>query len=150
MNTPPPSGSRHAVCLWANETGVLIEGPAASGKTELALNMILSGRAVLVADDQVIIERENRTLTARPPDNLKGLMQISGIGIAPFDHIAPVPLHLMIELVSPEAVPLMPEKTEKEIEGLRLPVLKLACHDSAASDKIFLATRLLQNGNLFK
>ena len=56
----------------------------ASGKTELALTMINSGRGTLVADDQVIIEREHKILMARPPEGLQGLMQIHGIGIVNF------------------------------------------------------------------
>jgi serine kinase of HPr protein (carbohydrate metabolism regulator) len=142
--------SLHGNCLWVNETGVLILGDAASGKTELALTMINSGRGTLVADDQVIIEREHKILMARPPEGLQGLMQINGIGIVNFDNIAPVPLHLIIELVPHTDVPLIPEKSEKEIQGLSLPLLKLVGHEASSADKLWLATNLLKKGMLFK
>jgi serine kinase of HPr protein (carbohydrate metabolism regulator) len=141
--------SLHGNCLWVNETGVLILGDAASGKTELALTMINSGRGTLVADDQVIIEREHKILMARPPEGLQGLMQINGIGIVNFDNIAPVPLHLIIELVPHTDVPLIPEKSEKEIQGLSLPSLKLAGHEASSADKLWLATNLLKKEMLF-
>lgn len=141
--------SIHGNCLWVNETGVLILGDAASGKTELALMMINSGRGTLVADDQVIIEREHKILMARPPEGLQGLMQIHGIGILNFDNIAPVPLHLIIELVPYADVPLIPEKSDKEIQGLSLPLLKLAGHEASSTDKLWLATNLLKKEMLF-
>ena len=141
--------SLHGNCLWVNETGVLILGDAASGKTELALTMINSWRGTLVADDQVIIEREHKILMARPPEGLQGLMQINGIGIVNFDNIAPVPLHLIIELVPHTDVPLIPEKSEKEIQGLSLPSLKLAGHEASSADKLWLATNLLKKEMLF-
>jgi serine kinase of HPr protein (carbohydrate metabolism regulator) len=141
--------SLHGNCLWVNETGVLILGDAASGKTELALTMINSGRGTLVADDQVIIEREHKILMARPPEGLQGLMQIHGIGIVNFDKIAPVPLHLIIELVPHMDVPLIPEKSEKEIQGLSLPLVKLAGHEASSADKLWLATNLLKKEMLF-
>jgi serine kinase of HPr protein (carbohydrate metabolism regulator) len=141
--------SLHGNCLWVNETGVLILGDAASGKTELALMMINSGRGTLVADDQVIIEREHKILMARPPEGLQGLMQIHGIGILNFDNIAPVPLHLIVELVPYADVPLIPEKSEKEIQGLSLPLLKLAGHEASSADKLWLATNLLKKEMLF-
>jgi HPr kinase/phosphorylase len=141
--------SLHGNCLWVNETGVLILGDAASGKTELALAMINSGRGTLVADDQVIIEREHKILMARPPEGLQGLMQIHGIGIVNFDYIVPVPLHLIIELVPHADVPLIPEKSEKEIQGLSLPLLKLAGHEASSADKLWLATNLLKKEMLF-
>jgi serine kinase of HPr protein (carbohydrate metabolism regulator) len=141
--------SLHGNCLWVNETGVLILGDAASGKTELALTMINSGRGTLVADDQVIIEREHKILMARPPEGLQGLMQIHGIGIFNLYNIAPVPLHLIIELVPHTDVPLIPEKSEKEIQGLSLPLLKLAGHEASSADKLWLATNLLKKEMLF-
>ena len=38
------------------------------------------------------------------------------INIVDFDYMAPVPLHLIIQLVPHEDVPLIAEKSEKEIE----------------------------------
>ena len=80
MTNQQDTSSLHGNCLWVNETGVLILGKAASGKTGLTLAMINSGRGTLVADDQVIINRAHKILMARPPDALQGMIQIHGIG----------------------------------------------------------------------
>ena len=141
--------SLHGNCLLVNEIGVLILGEPASGKTGLAFSMINSGRGTLVADDQVIIERVHKILMAQPPEALQGLMQIHGIGIVTFDYLAPVPLHLIVELVRHAEVPLVPEKSEKEIQGLSLPLLKLAGDDASSADKLWLATDLLKKEMLF-
>jgi hypothetical protein len=60
-----------------------------------------------------------------------------------------VPLHLIIELVPHTDVPLIPEKSEKEIQGLSLPLLKLAGHEASSADKLWLATNLLKKEMLF-
>ncbi|MEC7092146.1 MAG: serine kinase, partial [Pseudomonadota bacterium] len=104
----------------------------------------------LVADDQVIINRAHKILMARPPDALQGIMQIHGIGIVDFDYMAPVPLHLIIQLVPHEDVPLIAEKSEKEIEGLSLPLLRLVGHEASSADTLWLATELLKKEMLFK
>lgn len=150
MTNQQDTSSLHGNCLWVNETGVLILGNAASGKTGLTLAMINSGRGTLVADDQVIINRAHKILMARPPDALQGMMQIHGIGIVDFDYMAPVPLHLIIQLVPHEDVPLIAEKSEKEIEGLSLPLLRLAGHEAGSADTLWLATELLKKKMLFK
>ena len=149
MTNQQDSSSYHANCMWVNETGVLILGDAACGKTSLTLAMIVAGRATLVADDQVIIKRMPKFLSARPPAALQGMMQINGVGIVDFDHIEPVPLHLIIELVPSPEVPAIPEKSEREIEGLKLPLLKLAAHETTTADKLWLVTELFQRGKLF-
>jgi hypothetical protein len=46
-------------------------------------------------------------------------------------------------------VPLIPEKSEKEIQGLSLPLLKLAGHEASSADKLWLATNLLKKEMLF-
>ena len=150
MKNQQDTSSLHGNCLWVNETGVLILGNSACGKTGLTLAMINSGRGTLVADDRVIINRLHKILMARPPEALQGIMQIHGIGIVEFDYMAPVPLHLIIELVPREDVPLIAEKSEKEIEGLSLPLLRLAGHEASSADTFWLATELLKKDMLFK
>ena len=150
MKDQQDTSSLHGNCLWVNETGVLILGKAASGKTGLTLAMINSGRGTLVADDQVIVYRADKILMARPPEAMQGMMQIHGIGIIDLDYMAPVQLHLIIQLVPHEDVPLIAEKREKEIEGLSLPLLRLAGHEASSADTLWLATELLKKKMLFK
>ena len=71
------------------------------------------------------------------------------LALLTFDNLAPVPLHLIIELVPHTDVPLIPEKSENEIQGLSLPLLKLAGHEASSADKLWLATNLLKKEMLF-
>ena len=47
----------HGTCVALGATGVLLRGPAGSGKSDLALRLI-DGAASLVADDRVALENE--------------------------------------------------------------------------------------------
>jgi HPr kinase/phosphorylase len=66
---------------------VLIRGPAGSGKSRLALNLIQAASkgqlifARLVADDRVHVEAAHDRLIARPPAALAGLLEVRGLGI---------------------------------------------------------------------
>ena len=61
----------HATCIAVDGLGVLLRGPSGSGKSDLALRLI-DGGAMLIADDQVVLEAIGGVLFARPPDILAG------------------------------------------------------------------------------
>ena len=69
----------HASCVSINGNGVLILGPAGSGKSSLALNLIALG-AELVADDQTLVRREHSDLIARCPETISNLIEARGLG----------------------------------------------------------------------
>ena len=78
--------SIHACCVAIGEAGVLIRGPSGSGKSTLALQLVLDAprclpAAELVADDRVLLHREEGELIARAPDRLAGLMEVRGLGV---------------------------------------------------------------------
>ena len=85
MNAPP---TIHASAVLTGARAVLIRGPAGSGKSRLALNLIQAAArgqlifARLVADDRVHIEAAHGRLIARPPATLAGLLEVRGWGIA--------------------------------------------------------------------
>ena len=95
MNTPP---TIHASAVLTGARAVLIRGPAGSGKSRLALNLIQAAWhgqltfARLVADDRVHIEAAHGRLIARPPTALAGLLEVRGLGIArlPYEPMAVV------------------------------------------------------------
>ena len=47
----------HATCIALNNRGILLTGASGSGKSDLALRMILEKGAVLIADDRTDIRR---------------------------------------------------------------------------------------------
>ena len=84
MNNAP---TIHASVVLANARGILIRGPAGSGKSRLVLDLLQSATkgplifARLVADDRVHVEATHDRLIARPPAALAGLLEVRGLGI---------------------------------------------------------------------
>lgn len=70
----------HGVLMNVFGKGVLIIGESGMGKSEVALELILRGHA-LIADDRVDISRVKDTILGTAPFLLKGMLEIRGIGI---------------------------------------------------------------------
>lgn len=69
-----------AGCVLIGGRALLIEGPAGSGKSSLALALIDRG-AQLVGDDGVTLEQRGSRLWASPPPNITGLLEIRNVGL---------------------------------------------------------------------
>lgn len=115
----------HATVVAISGQGILIRGAARSGKSSLALSLLrraeLLGReAALVSDDQVFIETAGDGVEAVAPPSIRGLIEISGVGIIETASIDRVRLHLVVELAVPEAIERMPETRTTEIAGIAL------------------------------
>lgn len=87
----------HASCVALGTRGVLLLGRSGAGKSDLALRLIDEG-ARLVADDRTILYSQRGALFARPPDSIKGLMEIRGLGIVKFPVRARVKIALVVRL----------------------------------------------------
>jgi serine kinase of HPr protein (carbohydrate metabolism regulator) len=122
------------------EMGVLLRGPSGSGKSDLALRLIDQG-ALLVADDQVLLSREEDRIMARPPENLAGLLEVRGIGIATFPFRAPVAVGVAIELVEPGAVERMPELETVDLLDKSIPLYRVSACEASAPIKVRLAAQ---------
>jgi len=70
----------HAVLVRIFDTGVLLIGESAIGKSECALDLITKGHR-LIADDAVEILVLNKTLLGRAPQLTRNLLEIRGLGI---------------------------------------------------------------------
>lgn len=70
----------HGVLMNVFGKGVLIMGESGMGKSEVALELILKGHAV-IADDRVDVSRVKEKLVGTAPDLIKGMLEIRGIGI---------------------------------------------------------------------
>ena len=99
----------HASCVALGAEGVLLLGRSGAGKSDLALRLIDDG-ATLVADDRTILFTRRGALYARPPDSIKGLLEIRGLGILELKVRTNVKVSLVVQLGR---------------EGERLPVHRL-------------------------
>ena len=136
----------HATCVAIGGAGVLLRGPSGAGKSDLALRLIDGGGADgprLVADDRVDLNLQDGRIWARPPEALKGLLEVRGVGIMPMRHLGEAPLALVCDLVAPGQVDRLPEVRATEILGQDVPFIRLAPFEASATAKIRLALRRL-------
>ncbi|MDQ0206721.1 HPr(Ser) kinase/phosphatase [Alkalicoccobacillus murimartini] len=76
-----PLTAMHGVLVDIYGIGVLITGSSGVGKSETALDLVRRGHR-LVADDSVEIRQQNEdTLVGHPPELIRHLLEIRGLGI---------------------------------------------------------------------
>ncbi len=130
----------HASCVAFGNRAVLIRGKSGTGKSDLVLQLMdspgygLGGkllRAKLVADDQVILQREKDFIFASPPQILRGKLEIRGRGIVSTSYRKKSKLCLVIDLKAHVEITRMPEPGDMitDILGLQFP---LYCVDPTA------------------
>ena len=83
----------HASCAARDAHGVLLLGPAGSGKSDLLIRLLDRGFA-LVADDRVEVEDG----VASVPAALAGLVEVRGLGLLRLPHIASARVRLAVTL----------------------------------------------------
>ncbi len=75
-----PEIMMHGVLMDIYGVGVLLTGKSGIGKSETALELVKRGHR-LVADDEVVIKREQNVLKGSSPKKIRHFMEIRGIGI---------------------------------------------------------------------
>jgi serine kinase of HPr protein (carbohydrate metabolism regulator) len=130
----------HGTCVSINGNGVLMRGPSGSGKSDLALRLI-DGGGLLVADDQVEIDRRDGCLWAAPPATLAGLLEVRGVGILQLCHCAPARVVLLVDLVAADKVERLPAPANEEVLGVALPGIALDPWEVSAAAKVRLAVQ---------
>jgi HPr kinase/phosphorylase len=107
--TAAGGSSVHASAVQVGDRAVLIRGPSGSGKSRLAFDLILAGRAgqippaVLVGDDRVYLEVAQGRLVVRPACELAGLIEIRGLGIRRCDFAEQAVVGLVVDLSAADA-----------------------------------------------
>ena len=126
-------------CVAIGGRAVLIEGRSGEGKSDLALRLIDRG-ATLVADNQVICQRNEGGLIANAPAHLAGRIEVRGLGIVEMPNVERVPVSLLIVIL--DAPPRFPEDPRtRRIAGVDVPVLALAALEPSAPIKVELALK---------
>jgi serine kinase of HPr protein (carbohydrate metabolism regulator) len=138
----------HATCVVVGGAGVLLRGPSGSGKSDLALRLI-DGGAALVADDRVLLARENGRLVGRAPPAIAGLLEVRGLGLVPVTPVPAAEIDLVVDLRPCGAIERLPEPAWCAYLGVRLPLVALEPFHASATAKVrFAATRWAGKGRL--
>jgi HPr kinase/phosphorylase len=125
MTTGP---SVHASAVLVGDRAVLIRGASGAGKSRLAFDLILAGRAgqfpaaVLVGDDRVHLDTVAGQLWVRPAPELAGLIEVRGLGIRRCDFVGEAIVGLVVDLAADDAERLPPpESLLIRLNGVLLP-----------------------------
>jgi HPr kinase/phosphorylase len=126
--TKGAGASIHASAVLVENRAVLIRGPSGSGKSRLAFDLILAGRAgqippaLLVGDDRVYLEAAQGQLLVRPARELAGLIEIRGLGIRRCRFAEEAVVGVVVDLAAPDAERLpAPEALLTSIDGVLIP-----------------------------
>ncbi|MBX6323277.1 MAG: HPr kinase/phosphatase C-terminal domain-containing protein [Rhodospirillaceae bacterium] len=145
---PAPSHTRtvHATAVSVEGVGVLLRGPSGSGKSDLALRLI-DGGAALISDDQTELACEGSGLVARPPaaapPELRGRIEVRGIGILAVPSAAQARVGLIVDLAAERPIERLPEPAAEDCLGVAVPLIVLRPFEVSAASKVRLAVRAL-------
>lgn len=134
----------HGTCVEIGLAAVLLRGAPGSGKSDLALRLIDQG-ARLVTDDWVEVTAEGAMLWASAPAAIAGRIEVRGIGILRLPFVPRSRLRLVADLVPSGAVERLPEPASVTLDGLSLPLVRLAPLEASAPAKLRLLMRALDD-----
>lgn len=130
----------YATCVSINHKGVLIIGPSGAGKSDLALRLIGQVGAELVSDDRTILTVKDKEIYATSPENIKGLLEIRGIGITQQTYVEEEKIKLIVELVDDYAkIERLPQKEYEELENIKVRKIKIYPFEGSSVYKIKVA-----------
>ncbi len=129
----------YASCVsWQNK-GILFLGKSQMGKSDLCLRLIQDFDSVLVADDRVDLNVSHETIFASSPRNLRGLLEVRGVGILKLPYNNKCKIDLVVELVSQSDVERMPNDCFWSYEDIKIPLLRLYAFEASTPNKIIAA-----------
>lgn len=137
----------HGTAIALAGSAALIRGGPGSGKSDLALRCLaqpsselISGEAMLVADDQVLVTLSNGRLVLGCPETIKGLLEVRGLGIVAVPAADTAELALLVDLVAADKVERLPDPdSHEELLGVRVRRLALYPFEASAPLKLLLA-----------
>jgi HPr kinase/phosphorylase len=136
----------HATTLDLAGCGVLLMGEPGVGKSDLALRLIAEG-ALLVADDQTLVEIADGFLRACAPSPIVGLIEVRGVGIARAPIKRATRLRLAVRLIGamPERMPEPRAWSLPESERPSVPLVELTPFEASAPAKLRATLALVPN-----
>jgi HPr kinase/phosphorylase len=138
----------HGTCVALGRIAALLRGPSGSGKSDLALRFLFLARRgpaaleapILVADDQVYLVRDGSRLLAKPPETIRGKLEVRGVAIVEVKSLAEAELALVVDLVTADQVQRLPEgDASVRLQGVDLPLVRLTPWEASAPIKLAIA-----------
>lgn len=124
----------HATAVSIQGEALIITGPSASGKSDLAMRLIDRG-AQLIADDNIVIMGDHNAPIAAQSEHHINALEIRGVGIIAMDCVNKIPLKIIVQLTDtyehiPSPLPLI------SYGHYVLPCLKISPFEISAPIKI--------------
>ncbi len=128
----------HASAFAYAGAGCLLLGESGSGKSSALAHALLHG-AMLIADDQVVLQDISSQLIAQAPPEIAGVLELRGLGLIRVPFVDAHPIHLAVELTH-DPIDRLPTPHTREFLGVQLPLLHLpaALHTPVASLLLYL------------
>lgn len=121
-DTPPATRElHHATTVSIDGRAVMIAGPSGSGKSALALQLMVFG-AGLIADDGTWLHQRDGQIWAEAPDSLPAAIEARGVGLLVVTRTPPAPLTLVIDMDHEETAR-MPEPKYRVLLGHKVALL---------------------------
>jgi len=131
--TSDAGASTHATAVLAGDRAILIRGPSGSGKSRLAFDLILAGRAglisptALIGDDRVRLAEQGGAVQVRGVKELTGKIEIYGLGIRSIASVPEGNVGLVVDLAAADAERLPPpEALVATLLGVKIPRIPVA------------------------
>jgi len=131
--TRDTGASIHATAVLAGDRAILIRGPSGSGKSRLAFDLILAGRAgvisptALIGDDRVYLDRQQGAVRVRGATELAGKIEVRGLGIRSTVSVPEGNVGLVVDLAAGDAERLPPpEAFVTNLLGAEIPRIPVA------------------------
>ena len=129
-------------CVSIKNQGVLFLGDSGSGKSDIVLRLIAENKAFLVADDRVDIKVIKKKGIATAPKNIKGLLEVRGVGIIKTKSKKSTSIQLVVKLTQ-KTLERMPKEDFYELCGIKIPLIYLNPFEISATAKVLAKLSLL-------
>jgi HPr kinase/phosphorylase len=130
----------HGTCVALGRSAALLRGPSGSGKSDLALRFLFLARRGPAAASAPVLVADDQRLLARPPESIRGKLEVRGVGIIAVRSLREAELALIVDLVAKAEIERLPERdTVARLLGVELPLLRLAAFEASAPVKLAVA-----------
>lgn len=134
----------HASAVLIGSRALLIRGPSGSGKSALALRLVLAGMdgslafTRLVGDDQVGVEASNGRVLVSPAERLAGLLEVRGLGLRRFPYERLAQVGFIADLQADDTARL-PDAAAQRVEICQVSLPRIAVAKNAEALSLILA-----------